>query len=212
MLIICVKIRGEDSILADFTGWAVHDCLGSYFTFSNCKHAVCGAHLLRELEALVETGSAWATSIKELLLSLYHHSGRGKDNVRYFAYWQKLYEDFCQQGLRQEPSPEPTPKARPKKTKGRNLLDRLLKYKDAVLAFAQHSIVPFTNNQAERDLRPAKTKLKVAGCFRTFNGAATYARIQSFIATCRKQKQSTFLQLKNALNGHTFLTMPKLAT
>jgi transposase len=51
-------------------------------------------------------------------------------------------------------------------------------------------MVPFTNNQAERNLRSAKTKLKVTGCFRTLNGAASYARIQSFIATCRKQKQN----------------------
>jgi len=205
-------LRGENSILTDFTGWAVHDCLATYFTFTNSKHAVCGAHLLRELQALIEAGSFWAASMKELLLSLYKHSGQGKDKVRYFAYWQKLYEDFCQQGLREEPLPLTTNKARPKKTKGRNLLERLLKYKDPVLAFAQYPIVPFSNNQAERDLRPAKGKLKVAGCFRTFGGAATYARIQSFMATCRKQKHNIFQQLKNALHGHTFLTMPVIAT
>ena len=205
-------LRGENSILPDFTGWAVHDCLAAYFTFTNCKHGVCGAHLLRELQALTETGSLWAALMKELLLSLYKHSGQGKHNVGYFVYWQKLYEDFCQQGLREEPLPEYTNKARPKKTKGRNLLERLLKYKDPVLAFARHPVVPFTNNQAERDLRPAKGKQKVAGCFRTFSGAATYARIQAFIATARKQKQNIFLQLKNSLAGHTFLTATPLAT
>ena len=199
-------LRGEHSILTDFTGWAVHDCLGAYFTFTDCKHAICGAHLIRELQALIESGSNWAALMKQLLLSLYNHSRQGTGKVQYFAYWQDLYEDFCQQGLREEPLPEYTHKARPKKTKGRNLLERLLKYKHAVLAFAQHEMVPFTNNQAERDLRPAKTKLKVAGCFRTFNGAATYARIQAFIATCRKQKQNVFGQLKNALVGFTFLT------
>ncbi len=206
-------LRSEKSLLTEFTGWAVHDCLASYFTFTHCKHAVCGAHLLRELEALVETGSQWASSMKGLLLSLYEHSKQGKHKVHYLAYWQKLYEDFCQQGLREEPPPsKQSNKSKPKKTKGRNLLDRFLKYKEAVLAFAQYEIVPFTNNQAERDLRPAKGKLKVAGCFRTFSGAATYARIQSFIATCRKQKQNLFEQLKNALHGYTFLTTPDLAT
>ncbi len=200
-------LRGEKSILTDFTGWAVHDCLPAYFTFDNCKHSVCGAHLLRELQALAETGSRWANSMQELLLSLYRHSRQGNDKVGYFACWQDLYEDFCRQGLREEPLPERKNKARPKMTKGRNLLERLIKYKDAVLAFARYEIVPFTNNQAERDLRPAKGKLKVAGCFRTFNGAATYARTQSFIATCRKQKQNIFQQLKNALYGHTFLTI-----
>ena len=205
-------LRSEKSILTEFAGWAVHDCLGAYFTFTSCKHAVCGAHLLRELQALVETGSQWAVAMKQLLLSLYDHSQQGKHSVNYFTYWQKLYEDFCQQGLGEEPLPERKNRARPKKTKGRNLLDRLIKYKDAVLAFACHPLVPFTNNLAERELRPAKGKLKVAGCFRTFGGAATYARIQSFMATCRKQKQNIFLQLKDALNGHTFLTLPDLTT
>ncbi len=205
-------LRGENSILPAFTGWAVHDCFGAYFTFTNCKHSICEAHLLRELQALIEEGSQWAASMKELLLSLYKHSGQGKHKVRFFTYWQKLYEDFCQQGLRQELLPQTRNKARPQKTKGRNLLERLLKYKDSVLAFAQYQIVPFTNNQAERDLRPAKGKQKVAGCFRTFSGAATYARIQSFMATCRKQNQNIFLQLKNALNGHTFLTVTDLTT
>ncbi len=150
--------------------------------------------------------------MKALLLGLDEHSKQGKHKVRYFAYWQDLYEQFCQQGLREEPPPKPANKAKPKKTKGRNLLERLLKYKDAVLAFAQHESVLFTNNQAERDLRPAKGKLKVAGCFRTYNGAATYARIQGFIATCRKQKQNLCQQLKNALSGHTFLTNSVLST
>jgi transposase len=137
-------------------------------------------------------GTLWAISMKELLLSLFHHSQQGKQQVNYFAYWQKLYEDFCQQGLREEPLLAYKNKTRSKKTKGRNLLERLLQYKHAVLAFAQYQVVPFTNNQAERDLRPAKGKQKVAGCFHTFSGAATYARIQSFMATCRKQKQDIF--------------------
>lgn len=132
--------------------------------------------------------------------------------MRYFAYWQDLYEQFCQQGLREEPLTQRSAKAKPKKTKGQNLLERLLKYKDPVLAFAQYQVVPFTNNQAERDSRPAKRKLKVAGCFPTATGAATYARIQGFIATCRKQKQNLFEQLKYALSGYTFLTNPALAT
>ncbi len=74
-------LRGERSILADFTGWAVHDCLGAYFTFTDCKHAICGAHLIRELQALIESGSRWAVSMKELLLSLYQHSRQGTGKV-----------------------------------------------------------------------------------------------------------------------------------
>jgi transposase len=76
------------------------------------------------------------------------------------------------------------------------LLDRLLKHSDAVLAFAEFEEVPFSNNQAERDLRPAKTKQKVSGCFRTLEGAHTYARIQGFISTCRKHQINVFNELR----------------
>ena len=58
-----------------------------------------------------------------------------------------------------EPPPEPKAgRGRPKRTAGRNLLRRLTEHEEAVLAFALVEGVPFTNNQAERDLRPAKLR------------------------------------------------------
>ena len=89
-------------------------------------------------------------------------------------------------------------------------MDRLVKHQSAVLAFAQHEVVPFTNNLAERDgapprIRPWKTKLKVSGCFRTTTGADYYARIRSFISTTRKQHKSAFTELCRVLNGESFL-------
>ena len=78
----------------------------------------------------------------------------------------------------------------PKGTKGWNLLICLKKHQKAVLAFAFNEEVPFTNNQAERDLRPAKTKQKVASCFSPeasgLGGAKIYARIFGFVSTARK--------------------------
>ncbi|MCB1821637.1 MAG: transposase, partial [Candidatus Competibacteraceae bacterium] len=62
---------------------------------------------------------------------------------------------------------------------GYNHLDRLRTHQDGVLAFALDAGVPFTNNQLERDLRPAKVKLKVSGSFRTVAGAGVYARLQA---------------------------------
>jgi transposase len=101
-------------------------------------------------------------------------------------------------------------RGRPKKTKGRNLLERFIQYKEAILAFALQEEVPFTNNLAERDLRPAKVKQKVSGCFRTKAGAKKYARIQSFISTARKQHQQVFQQIKQAFCGSTFLIKPQI--
>ena len=98
----------------------------------------------------------------------------------------------------EEPPPIKTigKKGRIKKSKGWNLLERLSKNQDAVLSFAFHKDLPFTNNQAERDLRPVKTKQKVSACFRKTVGANHYARIQGFISTVRKQELNPFLQLK----------------
>ena len=100
-------------------------------------------------------------------------------------------------------------RGRPKATKGRNLLTRLKKHQAAILAFAFHEEVPFTNNQAERDLRPAKTKQKIAGSFRTFSGAQNYARIFGFISTARKNRFNVFNELVTAFKGFTFLTERK---
>ena len=102
------------------------------------------------------------------------------------------------QAEQEEPPPEPkVGKGRPKNTPGRNLLQRLKNHENAVLAFALVECVPFTNNQAERDLRPAKVKQKVSGCFRTEHGAKVYARLQAAISTCRKQDRNVFVTLRN---------------
>ncbi|PIV59035.1 MAG: hypothetical protein COS14_06460 [Bacteroidetes bacterium CG02_land_8_20_14_3_00_31_25] len=80
--------------------------------------------------------------------------------------------------------------------KHRNLFERLQKYKDTELAFAFNSEIPFTNNQAERDIRPVKVK-KILGSFRTINGANHYARIAGLISTTRINQQNVF-------NGSSF--------
>jgi transposase len=85
----------------------------------------------------------------------------------------------------------------------------LQQHEEAVLAFAFDKEVPFTNNQAERDLRPAKLKQKVSGCFRTLAGAQVYARIEGFLSTARKQGRNVFKELTAAFSGQTFLTAPK---
>lgn len=66
-----------------------------------------------------------------------------------------------------------------------------------MLAFALEENVPFTNNQAERDLRPAKVKQKISGCFRTETGAKVYDRMQAVISTFRKQGLKIFDSLRD---------------
>lgn len=106
---------------------------------------------------------------------------------------RRRYRQILSQAELEEPPPEPkVGRDRPKSTPGRNLLRRLAEHEEAVLAFALVNGVPFTNNQAERDLRPAKVKQKVSGCFRTNQGAGVYARLQGVISICRKQGRDIF--------------------
>jgi len=198
------------SLLPTFKNWAIHDCWSSYFSFTNCKHGLCGAHLLRELTALIQKDIQWAVWFKRYLLTLYYLSNEGK-GVLDQTQQQKalaLFDKIWAYADQAEPPPvkSSSGRGRPKATKGRNLLNRLKEHQSEVMAFAFHKEVPFTNNQAERDLRPAKTKQKVAGTFRKLEGAKKYARIYGFISTTRKHQFSIFNELKKAFNGNTFLT------
>lgn len=188
-------LRCAASILPEFRGWAIHDYLGAYFQFSQTNHGACHAHTLRELTGLVENGSVWAGEMRAFLLDLYGQAlplqGEAAEAAR------RRYRQLLSQAEQEEPPPTRSPRpGRPKSTPGRNLLRRLTEQQDAVLAFALVAGVPFTNNQAERDLRPAKVKLKVSGGFRTQQGARVYARLQALIATCRKQQRNVFLTLR----------------
>ncbi len=196
------------SILPSFSGWVVHDCWSSYFSFTGFKHALCGAHLLRELHALVQNNVVWASWFRRYLLTLFYLTQQNDGGLTAAQQHKALllFEKIAAAAHEIEPLPQKQEgkKGRPKATKGRNLLNRLVKHQKAVLAFAFHQEVPFTNNLAERDLRPAKTKQKVSGCFRTFKGAQTHARINSFISTVRKQQLNIFNELKKVFEGKTF--------
>lgn len=199
----------EMDVLTQTKGWIVHDCWTSYFDYTAGKHAICAAHLIRELTALQERGSPWAALFIKLLFELYELTDEGKSKLDDFGIRQanQLFDQICQYADNLEPIPykEPRKRGRPKATKGRNLLIRLIKHKEAVLAFAFHTEVPFTNNLAERAIRPTKTKQKVSGCLRTVKGAQRYARIRSFIDTARKHNRNIFNELKNIFNGHSFI-------
>lgn len=191
-------LKAGCSVLTGFRGWAVHDCWKPYFAFRQAKHALCNAHLLRELKGLVENGSKWAKKMRKFLLGLYEASQQGRSVVENMAPWAARYRAICLQADREEPPPEKGKRGKPKNSRGRNLLNRLEKHQAAVLAFAVEEIVPFTNNPAEQDIRCIKVKQKVAMCFRTLEGAQSYARIQSAVKTFRKQGLNVFSTLLSA--------------
>jgi transposase len=96
-------------------------------------------------------------------------------------------------------------KGRHKQSAARNLLDRLSKEQDAVLAFVFNLAVPFGNNLAERDLRMIKVLQKISGCFRSFAGATAFCRIRGYLSTLRKQGLALLNALEQVLLGHPIL-------
>ena len=200
-------IGSSTSALVGFKGWAVHDCWASYLKTGVDRHGICMAHIVRELVGLMEQGSLWAPHMRRLLLTLYTWTDKGQGclGAARMVNVERLYDSILSYADGLEPPPQVNAKGRAKSSKGRNLLKRLTKLKTSVLAFARHAEVPFTNNQAERDLRPAKVKLKVAGTFRHSPGANEYARIQSFISTTQKHKFDVFTQLVAVFQGQKTL-------
>ena len=205
-------INGPASHLADYTGRLVHDSLNSYLTMEGkLEHSLCGAHLLRELTALMELPGApsWLAKMHALLMDYYRASdyGKGAASPQQLTELDQQYSDLLALADGEEPPPPQGKRGRPRRSKGRNLRDRFEKWQEAILAFSHHVEVPFTNNLGERDLRPWKTKLKVAGCFRTLTGAQHYARIKGFCSTAKKHGRVVFNELVQAQREATFLRL-----
>ena len=96
-------------------------------------------------------------------------------------------------------------RGRPKKSKARNLLERLDEYRKEVLAFMYDFKVPFDNNLVERDLRMAKVQQKISGTFRSHNGANAFCRIRSYISTARKNSLNAIESIINVFAGTPFV-------
>jgi transposase len=198
-------------ILPDYTGIAVHDALSVYDAYPGATHALCGAHLARELTAAAQTnpGQAWPGAALHALFGLNNaaHAARErgltaiprKDVEPLLRAWRNA----VLVGLAAHPRAPGR-----KQSKTRNLLQRLRRREHEVLHFARDLSVPFTNNQAERDLRPAKTQLKISGCHRSETGARAWLRIRSYISTARKNKINVLHALRDAITGNPWQPIP----
>lgn len=199
-------------ILPSFHGIAVHDCWASYWKYPDVEHAVCCAHLLRELNGIMENypEQKWAPQFKELLLAMKKVRDKalvsGKNELSYYHLhkFDKEYDEIIKTAYEENPLPEETTKKRGRKKKSKvlNLISRLENYKASVCLFINNLCVPFDNNQAERDLRMIKVKTKVSGCFRSEEGAQEYLTIMSYIGTAHKHGINAFTAIKEALNGN----------
>ena len=204
-----------------FRGRATHDDRwASYDAYQACKHSWCGAHLLRELTFLAEEhAQAWAGEMRDLLLGMHQAAQQwralascsyrlrstrsGSRNIT--PCWPRAMRP----NRRRRNPPPPTSgeprgrcrRGRPKQSPAKNLLDALLGQAERVLGFLSDLRVPFTNNQAERDLRMAKVQQKISGTFRSAAGATAFCRLRSYLSTMRKQGHNMLDALTAVFNG-----------
>ena len=169
-----------------------------------CKHVICNPHILRELEKAKEDNSLWAVEMQNLLMSLYKKTEKGTSILfkTEAKEWEEQYDLICQRGEIEEPIAVKSPncRGRPKKTKFRNLLERMQRHKESILLFVSVKVVPFTNNQAERDLRKIKVKQKISTSFRSQLGADIYLAIESFLLTLQKHGINCYEELKKVFS------------
>ena len=92
-------------------------------------------------------------------------------------------------------------RGRIKKSKSRNLLERLRDYEQDTLRIMDNQIVLFSNNLGENDIRMTKVQQKISGCFRSIVGAQIFCRIRSYLSTCRKQGVKSSHALDRLFNG-----------
>ena len=208
--------RGQEGItdmgvLPNASGVAVHDFWKPYQKYDNVDHAMCCAHLERELVYAYETGKqAWAKLLRELLQALCHRrkvlQSEGKEAFpeQELAEYLERYDKLVVEGLEANPIPESVPGKRGRRVKGkfRCLLERFRDFKNDILRFARDWSVPYTNNTAERAIRCARVKEKVSGCFRTKSGADDFARVLSFISSAALHGVSSFDAIVYAFRGN----------
>lgn len=205
--------RGKEAIVGlniipRYGGVIIHDCWASYLSYDHCGHGLCGSHLLRELAFIIDSNQyRWAGNMKKLLQETCRRVARNEEKClsdKECANLQKRYRNILTRGGKELPEIPAKPKGkrgRIAKSDAHNLWERFKKHETAVLLFARQPYVPFTNNRAERDLRMAKVKQKVSGCFRKEQYARAYCRISSYLQTMASQGVNPLVAIQLVLAG-----------
>jgi transposase len=217
--LFCHRKRGKEGIdaagvLPGVTGTLVHDAFAPYARYPAARHALCNAHLLRELIAVVDhhqahppsiadtpAGWCWAAQIIDALLALKAITDTDVLPDRdLLAVHRRLIVSAALIGASAETSP-PGPVGRRHRALARRIRRRL----DDYLRFATDRRVPFDNNAAERDIRMAKIKQKVSGCLRTLAGAQDFAAMRSYLSTAAKHGRRPFDVLTELTSGNVWI-------
>jgi transposase len=178
-------------VLPEFTGVLVRDGYPGYEHLTQAVHAWCGAHLLRDLRSISDAdpdGQVWALAMADTLAEAHHAARRaradGADRLnaqtlrtirnRYLGALARGQDD--NQGQRG-----------PLATDARTLIGRFRRFENMILRFTTDLSVPFTNNCAERAIRPVKIQQRTSGgTWRTLQGLTDFAIVQSYLDTATK--------------------------
>ncbi len=154
------KVATEDiGILSDFTGTAIHDHWGTYYSYKNCSHGECNSHILRALENITENHKQdWAESMSQLLLEIKGHvealktEGLTSMPKEEMALYTTRYHSIIEEGKKEDDVKSAglvsKKTGKPKRSEARNLLNRLYDFDIETLSFMYDFIVPFDNNLA----------------------------------------------------------------
>jgi transposase len=183
----------------------VHDHFKSYDSMDGVEHVFCNAHHLRELKSLMENEKEpWARHMF-LFLKYLSHIAKSELTEKSIEKANRIYNEIVAKGLAYHESLDPLPqtgkRGRKKHREGHNLLLRLQNHAQATLRFLENPEIPFTNNQAEQDIRMMKVKQKISGGFRTEQGAQKFCNIRGLLSTCRKQGVDLFQAIRSTILG-----------
>lgn len=204
----------QAGFLPSYTGTIIHDCWSPYWSFDGLKHGLCGAHLLRELQGVIDNNprATWAISMQNLLREMNElqkqaiGNGDAELSEGLVASLKRRYAIILGKARQKHPV-EKGKRGRPRRSKARALIDRLIEHKEEVCLFISDLAAPFTNNLAEQSIRMMKVKTKVSGCFRTFAGATIFAAIMSYLQTAMKHGIPAYTAIRNALDGENRSTI-----
>jgi transposase len=208
--------RGKDEmkaagILPFFAGIAVHDAWAPCDTFENVAgHALCGAHVLRELVAVTETGAgldrAWAQQAIDALLALNKaaEAARAAGQPVVGPQARTKHEDWYRQAAATGIALNAGRNG--KLQQKRHALATRMQAREAdYLRFARDLRVPFSNNAAEQSIRMCKLRIKISGCMRSMTGAGEFCAIRSYLATAARHGLGTLEALTVAFQGNPWI-------